>query len=169
VKGAGIEHLSQKSADELLFVRGWQRLGQPPNNQLVLVPPSPPAYWNQGVRRKFPPRSLILNDLQIKSLRTNDLAAILLLLVVKGCPKTGLGWLPWPRHTYLQTTCADVHARCSQCDLQFTFFPGMEKARPVGNALYFTLYIQNTKLKGGGWTNFGTLYLEHYHRVRRIL
>src|SRR5271157_3853001 len=42
------------------------------------VPPSPPAYWNHGFRRKISTRSLILKDLQLKSLRTKDLAAILL-------------------------------------------------------------------------------------------
>src|SRR5208337_5239283 len=42
------------------------------------VPPSPPAYWNHGFRRKISTRSLILKDLQVKSLRTKDLAAILL-------------------------------------------------------------------------------------------
>jgi hypothetical protein len=64
-------------------------------NYLVWVPPSPPASWNHEVRRKFPDRSLILNDLEIKSLRTNGLAAILLRLVVKECPKMGLGRLRW--------------------------------------------------------------------------
>jgi hypothetical protein len=43
---------------------------------LVRVPPSPLAYWNHGVRRKFSTRSLILKGLEMKSLRTKGLAAI---------------------------------------------------------------------------------------------
>ena len=37
------------------------------------LPPSPPRYWNHGVREEKSTRSLILKDLHLKSLRTNDL------------------------------------------------------------------------------------------------
>ena len=82
--------------------------------------PSPPFYWNHGVRRRFSSGSLILKDLQLKSLRTNDLAAILLCLVVKDVPKMALvrdrgpsleadTVLPWPiRFSFSTIASGDV-------------------------------------------------------------
>jgi hypothetical protein len=92
--------------------------------QLVLVPPSPPAYWNHGVRRRFSLRSLILNDLQIKSLRTKDLAAFWCFRLSKECPKVGLGRLLWPRH---RSGCADqavivAHRGLGVCDGAYRCF-----------------------------------------------
>ena len=45
------------------------------NNPLASGTPLPPPFWNQRVRRKFQPGSLILKDLYIKSLKNKDLAA----------------------------------------------------------------------------------------------
>src|SRR5208282_153712 len=56
---------------------------------LVPLPPSPPRYWNHGVREEKPTRSLILKDLQPKSLRTNDLRC-------QRALKMGLGQLQGP-------------------------------------------------------------------------
>src|ERR1039458_4139512 len=43
------------------------------NTLVSTLPPSPPRYWNHGVREEKSTRSLILKDLHLKSLRTNDL------------------------------------------------------------------------------------------------
>ena len=45
--------------------------------------------------------------------------------------------------------------------------PKIEKAQPVGHAFYFTLYIKY-QIGEGKPTNSGNLYLERFHRVRRI-